>query len=269
MLALVLTSVPAIKVGPNGYHVPTFSSERGSEVPMRQPRYAQQPGPRQMGQFGPPSGPGPSSAASLQFMITQKMRMELAALGYSAAEIDRMDPPHAAQIIESSGGMGNKRPRASMFERASQASRSETSVNPAVRPGGRASRRARTPVNPAAVGAQPIVPPPGAVPVDARGVVPPEARGPPYAQGYGTPVAQYAQMYDDAIQQLEAENNALRVRCDAAEAMAQALRGQVDALNAENDALRNRAEAAEAMAEALRNESKALRERTESEGRSL
>ena len=39
------------------------------------------------------------SVASLQFMITQAMRRELYALGYTEAEVDAMEPPRAAKII--------------------------------------------------------------------------------------------------------------------------------------------------------------------------
>lgn len=49
-------------------------------------------------------GAGATSAAaaggaSVQFMITRAMRMELAALGYDEAEVDRMQPQRAAAII--------------------------------------------------------------------------------------------------------------------------------------------------------------------------
>ena len=39
------------------------------------------------------------SVASLQFMITRAMKLELLGLGYSSAEIERMDPPGAAAIL--------------------------------------------------------------------------------------------------------------------------------------------------------------------------
>ena len=39
------------------------------------------------------------SVASIQFMITRSMKLELVSLGYSMEEIDGMDPPRAAAII--------------------------------------------------------------------------------------------------------------------------------------------------------------------------
>ena len=42
---------------------------------------------------------GGRSVASVQFMITNAMRAQLGALGYSAEEVDRMDPPRAAAIL--------------------------------------------------------------------------------------------------------------------------------------------------------------------------
>ena len=42
---------------------------------------------------------GGRSVASVQFMITNAMRAQLAALGYAPEEVDRMDPPRAAIII--------------------------------------------------------------------------------------------------------------------------------------------------------------------------
>ena len=42
---------------------------------------------------------GGRSVASVQFMITNAMRAQLGALGYSVDEINRMDPPRAAAIL--------------------------------------------------------------------------------------------------------------------------------------------------------------------------
>lgn len=43
------------------------------------------------------------SVASMQFMITQAMRAQLITLGYTAAEIDAMAPPRAAEILAEQG----------------------------------------------------------------------------------------------------------------------------------------------------------------------
>ncbi len=50
------------------------------------------------------------SVASVQFMITKAMRAQLAALGYSSDEIDRMDPPRAADIL-AKGVPSSKQPQ--------------------------------------------------------------------------------------------------------------------------------------------------------------
>lgn len=39
------------------------------------------------------------SVASVQFMITRAMRVQLTSLGYTPEEVDRMDPPRAAAIL--------------------------------------------------------------------------------------------------------------------------------------------------------------------------
>uniref|UniRef100_A0A7S2E315 DNL-type domain-containing protein n=1 Tax=Haptolina brevifila TaxID=156173 RepID=A0A7S2E315_9EUKA len=43
-----------------------------------------------------------SESASVQFMITERMRTRLAELGYSDAEIDSLDPQKAAEIVQAS-----------------------------------------------------------------------------------------------------------------------------------------------------------------------
>lgn len=48
--------------------------------------------------------------ANVQFMITQNMRKRLEELGYSAVEVDRMEPSRAASIIES-GTPNSKQPQ--------------------------------------------------------------------------------------------------------------------------------------------------------------
>jgi len=48
------------------------------------------------------------SVASLQFMITNRMKSDLISLGYLPSEIDEMDPPRAAKII-STGQPSSKR----------------------------------------------------------------------------------------------------------------------------------------------------------------
>jgi protein import protein ZIM17 len=50
------------------------------------------------------------SVASVQFMITKAMRLQLLALGYSREEVDRMEPPRARTIIDA-GIASSKRPQ--------------------------------------------------------------------------------------------------------------------------------------------------------------
>ena len=50
------------------------------------------------------------SVASVQFMITKAMRLQLLSLGYSREEVDRMEPPRARTIIDA-GIASSKRPQ--------------------------------------------------------------------------------------------------------------------------------------------------------------
>ena len=59
------------------------------------------------GQVLPATG---RSVASVQFMITRAMRLELRSLGYSREEVDRMEPPRARAIIDA-GIASSKRPQ--------------------------------------------------------------------------------------------------------------------------------------------------------------
>jgi len=51
------------------------------------------------------------NAASVQFMITQRMRERLAELGYSKADIDALHPQRAAAIIQASSRVRQKKPK--------------------------------------------------------------------------------------------------------------------------------------------------------------
>ena len=50
------------------------------------------------------------SVASVQFMITKAMRLQLLSLGYTREEVDRMEPPRARTIIDA-GIASSKRPQ--------------------------------------------------------------------------------------------------------------------------------------------------------------
>jgi len=76
-----------------------FSSANTQALLKKQPHGSAEA--RWQARLGYTEAPAQQPVASVQFMITQAMRIQLAKLGYNSDEIERLDPQHAATILNS------------------------------------------------------------------------------------------------------------------------------------------------------------------------